>query len=410
MAPKVLTARAFPPTFVGAGTALDKAWGMTYDDRLRGAGGFSLNIQNDDTAGLAVTDFGAVIQMRLDNVPVFAGIVEERIVRAVAPGEERDQYTEIAGRGTLALNDSWAVYPERPVSETISNTRRLFNFSSFNFDDSDWTAAVEIEQGLGDPGGPREGFPIGLPVEAQTAWWIQSEANDIDGSVPAGDQYYRSPNLDVVGGRLTRIFISADNSHELYHNNELLHVDSVAVAGGVGWAGVKVLDRYLQNGQHRFGVKVANVAGADPNPSGFIFACVNLTNSGATLGTPVLVSDDSWLALGYPASEPGFTLGRILELLLTDAAVRGVIVPALGFTDELDSNGNPWADTPDISVGIGTKGMAFLATMAEAYLDLAMDPDTFTLRAYPKGERGTASGVTFAAGTNIARLSHALRG
>ncbi len=404
----VLTIRAFTPTFEGAGVALGKAWGMTYQDDF--PGGFSFNLQNSDTAGLALAGFGAVIQFRLDDVPVFAGIVEDIEVRAVAPGEERDQYTEISGRGTIALNDSWVTYPERPVSETLTNTRRLFNFASFYFDDSGWGNAVEIEQGLGDPGGPREGFPVGLPNEALSAWWIQSQANDINGSVPAGDQYYRAPNLDVVGARLVRIFITADNSHELYLDDELLHVDSVDVAGGVGWAGIKTVDRYLTNGQHQFAVKVTNVAGADPNPSGFIFAALNLTNSGSQLGTPVLVSDDSWKALGYPSEPPGFTVGRVLEIMLTEAAVRGVIVPALGFSATLNSDGDAWATTPDISVGIGTRGLAFFATMVEAYVDLAMDPDTHTMRAWPKGQRGSPTGAAFVAGTNIARLTHTLTG
>lgn len=406
----IITARAFAATFEGAGTDLDGAWDLVCTDDLSKPGGFSLNLQNDD-ADLDLCDFGAVVQFSDDGVPVFAGIVTERVVHSVAPDEEHGQFTEITGPGTMGLNDSWVVYPERPLAETLTNSRRLFNVSSFYFDDSGWDPAVEIEQGLGDPGGPREGFPLGLPTEALSAWWISSEALDGNGSVPAGDQYYRSPTIDVVGGRLVRHFITADNSHEFYIDNELIHVDSVSVAGGVGWAGVKTVDRYLANGQHLYAVKVTNVAGADPNPSGFIFAAIEVTNSGSALSpTPLLVSDDSWKALGYPAAPPGFTLGAVLRILTENAAVRGVIVPALGFTDDDDSDGNPWPTTPDITVGIGDGGLAVLAQLAEAYVDLSMRPDTFTLDAWPKGAMGAPSDAVYTAATNIASLTHTLTG
>lgn len=383
---------------------LVKSHDRKWNDPLSQPGSASVTVQNTDTQRAAMT-FGRVLRWSINGTARFASLIEAKAVATVAPGEEAEQVTKVDGRGTMARWEDFVVYPEGGVGAVPLGDTRTFNFASSYYDDTTWTAAVQIEQGTGDPGGPRAGFPVGLPAEAETAWWIQSQANDVNGSVPAGDMYFRKTY--VSPGELVRIVVTADNAHELWLNGQLVEVDSFDRAGGIGWAGVKTVDIYLPTGSHLFAVKVTNVAGVDPNPSGFILAAIRLENAGSTYGATVLVSDSSWKALGYPASPPGFTPRRVLDILLTEAKARGAVPElTLGASNAADSDLTPWPVAPDIAFRIGLNGLEVLAQLAESYIDCAMSPTSMRLDVWVHGGKGGASGVTYAAGVNITSANH----
>lgn len=404
---RAVDADLYNGSYGGTPVALDRSWGRTWQDRLSESGFHSINLQNDDP-DLTSCDFGDIVRYTVNGGAAFAGVIEQKTIHRIRQGEERDQYTELKGRGTMALFDRMVVYPEGSLSLGRWTDSRLFNFSSSYFDDSSWGFAVEIEQGTGDPGGPRAGFPKGLPAEAETAWWIWSQANNMAGSVPAGDAYFRKTYTSP--GEFVRIFITADNNHDFYLDNQLVESDSVTMTGGVGWAGIKTIDRFLTPGDHLFAVKASNVAGVDPNPSGFIMAAIQLTGSGSELGSAVLITDDSWKALGYPASPPGFTPGRVLEILRAEAVARGVSLPTFGFDATEDTAGVPWSISPDISLPYGLKGVAALMQLAESYVDLTMDPGSLTLNAWGKGSKGGPTSAVFAYGENVIELENVASG
>lgn len=367
-----------------------------------GVGSFTVR-NNNPAIAAGWLDYGNVIQFRTTgDVPIAAWIIEDVKKQTVAGGEEAEQVSEYSGRGNRARWADMTVYPERRAWAT--HDVRILGWQSHFFSDASWGFAVQTEQGTGDVGGPREGFPIGLPVEAETAWWIQSQANDVNGSVPAGDQYFRG--VYNSPGEYVEIVITADNSHALYLDGELLHVDSVLQAGGVGWAGIKVVRKYLGTGLHLFAVKITNVAGVDPNPSGFIMSVIRLLNAGSERGPVVFESTSAWKALGYPASPPGFTVGHALRVLTNEYSDRGGPVLSLGFTDALDSGGNPWAVAPDITIPIGIDGVALLKQIAEVYADIVMDQATLRLDAWNKGAKGGPTGITYTPGVNVDAMLH----
>lgn len=373
-----------------------------------GSGGLTLPLTAPAHAATLVLeqgdcDFGNIVRFEDGGTPVHAIVIRSKRVTRVAPGEEVDQDVDIEGPGTLSLWSKAVWYPEIGVGNFAYTDSRTFNFASTYLDDSGapWGAAVEIEQGTGDPGGPREGYPKNLPSVVEPAWWIWSEANDINGSVPAGDAYFRK--TATMAGGLARIFITADNSHELWIDGGLVEVDLVSTAGGVGWAGLKSIDRYFTPGDHLFAIKGTNVAGTDPNPAGPIMGVVELTDTGTELGSLLVQTDSTWRALGYPASPPGFTPGEQVRIFMEEAQARGALDGwTLGFTDTLDSDGNAWTAI-ESTYPIGLDGLSFLRKLAEKDVDVRARPDALVLDMWVKNT-GPASGVTLTPGTNVGRM------
>lgn len=374
-----------------------------------GAGGLTLPLTAPDYAATlaaqqAACSFRNIIRFEDGGTAVHAIVIRSKTVKRVQAGEEAAQEIDVDGPGTLSLWSKAVLYPELGVADFPFTDVRSFNFASTLLDDSAWTAAVEDEQGTGDPGGPREGFPANMPAEAETAWWIWSQANDINGSVPAGNAYFRGTYTST--GEYVRIFVTADNSHEFYLDNHLVEVDSLAIAGGVGWAGLKTIDRWLSPGDHLFAFKANNAPGVDPNPAGVIMAVVELVDKGSALGSTLFTTNAlSFVALGYPASPPGFTPGHQARIFLEEAQARGALAGwTLGCTDTLDSDGVAWASAPESAYQVGLDGLSFLQQLAEAYCDIAVDASSLRLDMWNKGTKGGASGVTLTPGVNVGSM------
>lgn len=384
--------------------------------RGTGAGGLTLPLTATDPADVAAlasqqgaVAFRHIVRFEDDGVPVFAMVIRDREVNRVDSGEEAMAGTDVDGPGILSLWSKAVWFPEGGIGTYSSFAEeRNLNFASPYYDDTWWGNAVQDEQGTGDVGGPRAGYPKNLPAEAETAWWIWSQAKNGAGSMPAGDAYFRKRYTSP--GELVRIFVTADNSHELYLDGERINVDSVYAAGGIGWAGLKSIDRYLTPGQHLFAFKGTNVAGVDPNPAAVFLAVVRLVDTGTVLGTTVLVTDNTWKALGYPATVPGLTIGHQIRIFKEEAQNRGALAGwALSFTDDEDSDGNVWAEAAS-SYRIGLDGLSFLAQLSEAYADISPSWDSLTLNAWVKGTKGGPSGLTLTPGVNVARMVNQANG
>lgn len=376
-----------------------------------GSGGLTLPLTAPDyVAELALQQaycsYGNLVRFELDGEPVHTIVIGSKRVERVAQGEEAAQGIDVMGPGTLALWQKAVWYPEIGAGHFPYTDARTFNFASTYYEDSaaPWGAAVEIEQGTGDPG-PRFGYPKNLPAAAEDAWWIWSQANNGAGSVPAGNAYFRHWEFGMAGG-LARIFITADNSHELWIDGGLVEVDLATVAGGVGWAGLKSIDRYFEPGDHLFAIKATNLPGVDPNPAGPIMAVIELLDTGTVLGALLVRTDATWRALGYPMSAPGFTPGEQVRIFMEEAQNRGELPGwTLGFDDVEDSDGNAW-EAIESTYPIGLDGLSFLSKLAETAVDVMAAPDALRLDMWVKGTKGGPSGYVLTPGVNLGRMTN----
>lgn len=384
-----VSADLFAADYSGTASPLEDSWGRAWQDPLSEAGGFTVNLQNDDAA-LADCAFGKVVRFSLDAAPVFAGIIEAKTVHGVAQ-VEADEYTELKGRGTMALTDSFVVFPE--VAGTLVGDTRYFNVASGYYDDSGWAAALTdvLSSGQGEP--PNWPAPSALKI---------SQVYDADTNAPAGFNWFRK-TITIPSDDLYRIHFSADDTVTMWIDGVLVvsHTDIIGKTS-------QSVDIRLTAGDHLFAVEVENYTGGLINFIWFMFGLYALEQDG-TLGTLLAVSDATWKAYGF-GPPPGFTPGNVLTILSDEADARGVTLPALDFDADVDTDGTPWPVSPDIAFRVGLKGLAALLQLAETYADLAMDPETLTLRAWAKGAKGAASAVVFDPDSNVLEMSHEVSG
>lgn len=376
---------------------LDESYARRWTPDLNDTGAAELTVQND-LGGLSAVNYGSVVRFSLDGQARFAMLVERKLRKSIEQGEERGQTTSLSGRGTLAAWEEAVVYPELGAGRQGPDVRS-FNFASTSYDDSSWGYAVQSEQGVGDVGGSREGAPQGWPDPE--AWWIWSEYSSTLASVPAGDAYFRK-SFTVASGTLVAIFCTGDNEFDLWLDGESIMKDTLS--GGVGWGGTKRTDVYLDAGEHLIAIRGSNAPGTNPNPAGVLVSVFSLGAQGTALGTRILKSDNTWRALGYPSSPPGFSPGQVVRILRDEFSNRGGDGVALAFDDYTDSAGVAWPVTPEISVRVGLDYLNVLRQLAETYFDMRMAIGTMTLYAY--STMGTTRPVTLAAGANLRRLTH----
>lgn len=89
-----------------------------------------------------------------------------------------------------------------------------------------------------------------------------------------------------------------------------------------------------------------------------------------------------WKMNAYPETDPGWSVGEILLLLLDEAEDRGIRFPTLltpTFTATEDSNGNPWPDARDWTFSVGEKYSSVISKFEELDCEVWIDPDTYEL-------------------------------
>lgn len=391
----VVSAEVYTAAYGGPSTVLDKSWRRSWTDPLSDAGGFALNVQNID-ADLATCSFGRVVRFSVDGAAAFAGIIESKTVHSVSPGEESDEYTEVKGRGTMALADSFVVFPEIIDNPLLSDTR-YFTWASTLFDDSGWAlvSAVDLET-------VEQFGPVNWP--SATTKKIRPGGSPIVTHTP--EEFGVRRTFTTTGSdRTYRLFFTGDDGVDIFVDGVRLVAD---VRPGM-WQETRQVDVRLYAGTHYIAIKGTNLDFPAPNYSWVVAALYELGSDG-TLVSLVVQTDATWVGAQFASTPPGFTPGAVLALLRSEAIARGVSVPALDFSATVDTAGTPWPVAPDISFRIGTKGLGALLQLAETYCDLAMDPATLTLRAWVKGAKGGPTAAVFTPGTNIMEMSHEVSG
>lgn len=312
---------------------------------------------------IALVDFDHVLRFFVDGVARFSALVATKKLSTVAPGEEASQTVELHGPGTLAVWDEAVVWPELGLDSARFSDVRLFNFANPSLVDTAWTAAVVTA--ASHFGGP-DGWPDA------TASWIWDQDSSV--SVPVGDVYFRK-TFNAASAQNVDISAAADDAYELWLDGVRILEDGF----DVGYLGqMKRIRVALDAGSHVLAARARNGA----VKAGLRVSVQTLDAAGAPVAT-LVKTDATWKTLGYPADPPGFTVGRVIRLLLAEAQARGALTDvAVGFTDTLDSDGVAWTSTPDISLDVGRSYLAVLLQFAEAHCDIAMRAASLTLDAW----------------------------
>jgi hypothetical protein len=393
--------------FVGA-TELTDTFDRSWQEVLSDTGNGELSIMNDD-AQLALLPHGALVRFSIDEIVRFTAIVEKKGKAAAAEGA--DQVTKIEGRGLLAEWEDAIVQPYGGAGVQPTSDTRTFNWASPGIDPDGWVNSHNLF-----PQSERDlyasitlrGLPPDWPEEAQDVYWIWGIPWVAMTPHPIGDNYFRSW-FTAPADTSYSFFVAGDNGWELWIDGIFFHDEGFPSVSG--YAELHRIEVELTAGPHLIAAKATNFFGTDDpvinarNYGGLIVAVFN--NSGAVfdnLGARVheTAGGATWKALPYPDHPTGWPIGRIIRTLLEEAQARGGLTGwTLGFTDDLDSDGNPWPIALETSFEVGLDMLSMLRQLAETYMEFKCSPTQRKLYAYVDGAAGLHTSVEFQPAVNV---------
>lgn len=379
------------------GTPLALTFDRSFEEQLADTGSFSFSMLRTDFAGV---DFDDLVTFTLNGTAVFLGVVEGIDHVALDPGESAEQTVTISGRGVLALLDQAVVYPSRGLGSLPIEDVRTFSWVAPDFDSTAWPSAKLVNRQR-DYATWRAPLPWIWPDT--TGYWIWANLATVNSNnAPAGVCLFRR-EFTLADAATVRVFCAFDFGGRLY-------VDGAEMAAFNSFTTGKYVELEMSAGTHVIAARVRNDADVTPpNPGGFIAAVYTIGAAGL-LDDLVTHTDATWDCLPYPAAAPGYTHGEVIRLLLEEAGVDGDWT--LDFSDTKDSDGQPWGEFREITVGVGRSLLEVLREMADTYIDIAAAPGSQTLRAWNRGTRGNVRAVTLQQTTDPATsdflsLSHA---
>lgn len=398
------------PVVIELTGAMNRQW----QDELNETGTASMVIPNEDPQSTFVQP-GDIIRFEDDGWACFAWIVQhiERI--QIARGEEIEQVTKFSGKGLLDILSQALVYPAnsldalprgpegmsmRPVEED-----RYFSWQSNAYNDEAWLNAKlyapywpnELDSPPGMPA--HSGMFAGCKVWPLPGCWRITTNQGNYWIAPGGWCYFR--HLIWIGDddptRTLVIYGLADDESKWwfdgmpqYETFEWTNDDSDLVEFTVDIApGWHILSVAVHNSE--MGPMWSDMFGEWINPFSVMFAGYRFDdNTGEFIGGPLFQSDETTKIVDYPPGPPGWTPGQVLDRCLVESGWSRKTIPFLqvGFTHDVDSDGTPWPTVTDISTKVGTDYLTFFKEVAETYIDLWMEPGTFRLHAWVKGQRG----------------------
>lgn len=366
----------------------------------------------------------------------FTMIVREIDYAALETDEESAETISFTGPSTLGLLVDGLIEPPGGEGRFPVVDDFVFDFTHPEFDDSAWSSATEVEslwyvqrdadgnlvaENDGNTGGRwayLQWWTDTLPPGNETAPDVRESTKVIwasDGTLDGlttgvGDCYFRETfTTDYDGAHL--VFFGADNAGELWIDGK--QISSVGMSGDVRFSGYEQPQTpemvSLSPGTHTVAIKATNLPPFGvPNPAGVVASIYRPAY-------PVVPSDLKWETTGstkileYAAETPGMTPGTVLRLMIEaqqNLGRYGWDLLTLDFTDDEDSNGDPWEWTPTLSVKAGADTVySTVQKLITLYADVRMDPASWTLHAYNKGT-GASSGVTYARGGNLTSLRY----
>ena len=376
-------------------TVMDATFGRSFFDEFNDTGSGQFAYANTDLAvelaldgaGDADGDLDAIVTFKVWGVRAFSMLVETQVRVPAAEGEEHDQTTAVVGRGHLCVCDESVLFPSRGTGILPIEEDRTFNWSTPSpvYDDSGWASAYQIcTVATAQVVWPWLPFAQDWPdLTAGVIWASGSTITD----APVGFCYFRK-DFTLAQEGFYLLYAACDNDGELWLDGQL-----VLNLGDFQQSYSYVV--FMSAGDHTVAVRGENWTqwSGYVNPAGFIFALyiADAANQPATL---ILHSDSTWKIVAYPASPPGMYVGDVLRVGFQEAYDRLELLDVeLMFTSLLDSAGNPWPETVDISTKVGTSYLVWLIELTSTYIDVWMKPGTFELYCWNKGTRPAPSEV-----------------
>ena len=343
---------------------------------------------NQDGSGSATfygtaPDDGDTVEVVVGNTVRQTFKVQTRDAIIAAQGEEADQTVTVSGPGYVTELAKVRVLPDLGAEDPTrlgapAQKTRYWNWTaSTGIDDTAWPRPVVTDPFYGGQpgtlGGQRFVRPQGLPYDVQ---WIGPRS--AVSAIPVGDWYLRAA-FSIPEG-LYNVYAFANDEHETW-------IDGVKVLERTGFYNgqMEKLSEPLQlSGTHFHFISVRATNRSGRGGYGMVIMPFNDTSRN---GIPYVQTGVSgWKCLGYPATPPGMTAGKILRIIKAEAQVRDAWPGwTLMFTDDHDSAGQPWPVLYGASTEVGQDFLTVLGQFAESDFDWVASPTGRRLYCYRKG-------------------------
>ena len=374
-------------------------------------------------AGLTV---GNLVRFNVGGTPDFTGLIEDVqvTVRGLRPA---DRVRTARGRDWLCEFDRALVQPAmgraskpavgevrfnwtHPAMRTPTGYPGLVNCVNIG-------SVLSADRGLIDPlpqSSPQSNLgaiPAGVPDAFLRWYWSQQPPH------PPGTVYFFG-RLNLAAGFVV-ICWTCDNIGRLSFDGATIDEGSRFPASQWGEMTAVAVDN-VSAGFHYIHAKVDNYAPwRTDNPGGFavvayqpldgsdrlVFDNVVFRTERQSIGVQAsgtfgsATSGDlkiqreggGWRCLPYPASPPGFTVGKAFRLMFDQAQAAGALPGwTLGFTDTVDSAGAAWTvDDLKVAKVNDTLTQVMQQWTGQGFAEFGADPATRTLHAWRWGTRGS---------------------
>jgi len=367
-------------------------WNVKALEELKGSGGASFSILNDDYRNSLLTE-RSVVKFGIDGKYQSAMVVDKNEPLIIDNTEYEGAKTTYSGKGLKSFFGDAIVYPQGGVFRGSGETR-AFNFSTLYPATGDpgvsYTNPVHIAKYGKQTTNPWRFQPAHWPDVPEAFWiWNTNTTTPAEGVT----YFVFQQNLGGVAGDKYSFFLAAETVFEVYVDGVMVQEADIDVAN---WADTVRVNFRKSPGLTTIGVKVYNQVTTQRPRAGFIGALFRDGVASKKTKAKLIsyTGDSKWKCLGYPVVQPSHTFGEILITLIDEAIVRGVRLGYFtpSFTGTHDSNGVPWERKYDFTFSVGQDSyLDVFDMMEELGCDIWVDPHTNQLHAAK--ERGTDKSI-----------------
>lgn len=403
------SATVYDPTDLTTETFALQAIDLSWEEQLSEPGAGQFTVMND----MANPEPGQLVTMYLEGLPRWTMICDEFVRVRSDPGGEAQHRTTWSGPGHLAQWRSAVMFPQMAREDNMNIEPKqhdvVFDWTHHDYDDWWWVGPNWFDNN-------QLVNMWGTDFGAWAADFPDPDALGITTPLPDGTLTDAAEGVRYARQTVT---IPDDGDYRFAcggDNTFVAFMDGAEIARLENWDNFGKTQEFqikVTAGERVIAWKFENkpwVTG--DNPTASRWSLMTMT------GTVIAHSDTSAVIvgpveLGNPppnAGEPGMTVGNAIRLMLETAQARGCLTQwSLGFTDVLDSAGQPWGPVypngidfgPRLSTKILTDLLTVLREAAGTYCDIRARPDAFVLDAWNINTMNNVDcGVSFTPGTS----------